>query len=167
MKRQEAEDEGKLAEAFRRRKAGLEDVARRVGAQDMEDVYQDAFVRIVERSQSEDIGKLDNLLRHVVRCFAIDRFRRKAKRQTYTSDAAGVDTVDAVADPERHVMGSQRLTRVMAAIEAMPPKRKEVFLLHRVEEQTYAQISRRLGISIKTVEKHMALAIRQLSDTDD
>lgn len=75
--------------------------------------------------------------------------------------------MDPAADPERHIMGTQRLRRVMAAIEAMPPKRKEVFLLHRVEERTYAQISKHLGISIKTVEKHMALAIRQLSDTDD
>jgi len=55
----------------------------------------------------------------------------------------------------------------MAAIDAMPPKRREVFLLHRVDDLTYAQIARRLDVSIKTVEKHFALAMRQLSDTDD
>ncbi len=75
--------------------------------------------------------------------------------------------MDAVADPERHVIGAQRLKRVMAAIDAMPPKRREVFLLHRVDDLTYAQIARRLDVSIKTVEKHFALAMRQLSDTDD
>ena len=55
----------------------------------------------------------------------------------------------------------------MASIEAMPPRRREVFLLHRVEELTYAQIARRLNVTIKAVEKHMHLAMRQLSDTDD
>lgn len=122
---------------------------------------------MVERSQTQDIAKLDNLLRHVVRCFAIDRFRRKASRLTITSDKAGENAVDAAADPERRVMGVQRLRRVMSAIDSMPPKRREVFLMHRIEEMTYAQIARRLSVNIKTVEKHMALAMRQLSDTDD
>lgn len=75
--------------------------------------------------------------------------------------------MDVAADPERQIMGAQRLSRVMAAIELMPPKRREVFLLHRIEEMTYQQIARHLDVNIKTVEKHMALAMRQLSDTDD
>jgi RNA polymerase sigma-70 factor (ECF subfamily) len=79
----------------------------------------------------------------------------------------GENTVDPAADPERSLIGSQRLQRVMAAIEAMPPRRREVFLLHRVDELTYAQIARRLNVTIKAVEKHMHLAMRQLSDTDD
>ncbi|MDP3737526.1 MAG: RNA polymerase sigma factor [Hyphomonadaceae bacterium] len=145
----------------------LGDVGQRVESQDEEDLYQDAFVKMVERSRSENIPKLDNLLRHVVRCITIDRFRRRTTRLTFTSDEAGKNAVDAVADPERHVIGAQRLRRVMAAIDAMPPKRREVFLLHRVDELTYAQIARRLEVNIKTVEKHMALAMRQLSDTDD
>ncbi len=154
-------------EAFRRREAKLRDIGRRVGQQDVEDLYQDAFVKIVERSQAEDIPKLDNLLRHVVRCLTIDRSRLRDRRQTFNSDEAGDNAVDAVANPERQIIGSQRLKRVMAAIEAMPPKRREVFLMHRVDELTYAQIARRLNVSAKTVEKHFALAMRQLSDTDD
>jgi RNA polymerase sigma-70 factor (ECF subfamily) len=153
--------------AFRRRDAKLRDIGRRVGSQEAEDLYQDAFVKIVERSQSEHIPKLDNLLRHVVRCLTIDRSRRRASRPTFTSDEAGDNVVDAIADPERQVIGTQRLKRVLAAIDAMPPKRREVFLLHRVDDLTYAQIARRLDVSIRTVEKHFALAMRQLSDTDD
>lgn len=167
MKRSQEEMREAIEIAFRARSSKLRDVSRRVGAQDVEDVHQDAFARIIERSQSESIGQLDNLLRHVVRCFAIDRFRRKASRRTVTSDKAGENAVDAAADPERHLMSTQRLRRVLSAIDAMPPKRREVFLLHRIEEKTYAQIARQLSVSIKTVEKHMALAMRQLSDTDD
>lgn len=154
-------------EAFRQREAKLRDIGRRVGQQDVEDLYQDAFVKIVERSQVENIPKLDNLLRHVVRCLTIDRSRLRDRRQTFNSDEAGDNVVDAVANPERQIIGSQRLKRVMAAIEAMPPKRREVFLMHRVDDLTYAQIARRLNVSAKTVEKHFALAMRQLSDTDD
>lgn len=167
MKDNRSEIDAGIDAAFRQRSAKLRDIGRRVGRQEEEDLYQDAFVRIIQRARAEQVNQLDNLLRHVVRCFAIDRFRRKASRRTVTSDKAGENAVDAAADPERHLMSTQRLRRVLSAIDAMPPKRREVFLLHRIEEKTYAQIARQLSVSIKTVEKHMALAMRQLSDTDD
>lgn len=157
----------RLARAFKERRQSLRAVARRAGAEDEEDILQDAFLRVVERSKHQEIPKLDNLLAHVVRCFAIDRLRRRRTRGTFASSDLGESAVDPAADPERSLIGSQRLTRVMASIEAMPPRRREVFLLHRVEELTYAQIARRLNVTIKAVEKHMHLAMRQLSDTDD
>lgn len=142
-------------------------VARRAGYEEEEDVIQDAFLQVVERSRRQEITKLDRLLSHVVRCLAIDRVRRTSLRRRASSVELGDKAVDVATDPERSLMGAQRLKRVLAAVEAMPPKRKEVFLLHRVEDLTYTQIAKRLGVSIKTVEKHLHLAMRQLSDTDD
>ena len=167
MGRRESEFESNLTRSFRSGGRRLREIARKAGDQDEEDLVQDAFLRVVERSKREEIPKLDNLLAHVVRCFAIDRLRRRRTRGTFASGDAGENVVDPAADPERSLMGSQRLQRVMASIEAMPPRRREVFLLHRVDELTYAQIARRLNVTIKAVEKHIHLAMRQLSDTDD
>jgi RNA polymerase sigma-70 factor (ECF subfamily) len=167
LKHHENGTEHDLKRAFIERGRTLRAIARRAGNQDDEDIVQDAFLKVVERSRQQEIPKLDNLLAYVVRCFAIDRIRRRATRSAFASKEAGESAVDAAADPERRLMGAQRLKRVMAAIEAMPPRRREVFLLHRVEELTYAQIARRIGVSIKAVEKHVHLAMRQLSDTDD
>jgi len=55
----------------------------------------------------------------------------------------------------------------MAVIDEMPPRRRDVFLLHRIDELTYPQIARKLGISIKAVEKHIHLALKQLAENDD
>lgn len=159
--------EESLQKVFAEQRARLRQIARRAGRQDEEDVVQDAFLQVVERTRQQKVFKLDNLLSHVVRCLAIDRLRRRGSQKTFTSVEAGDRAVDAAADPERGLMGAQRLERVLAAIEAMPPRRREVFLMHRVEELTYIQIARRLGVDIKTVEKHVHLAMRQLSDTDD
>jgi RNA polymerase sigma factor (sigma-70 family) len=151
--------------AFIGRRYRLEMIARRAGDQDAEDVLQDAFLKVVETSHREEIRKVDNLLARIVRCVAIDRIRRRSMRTDTV--AATEEAVDLAADPERGLIGAQRLSRVMAGIDAMPPRRREVFLLHRIEELTYPQIARRLGISVKAVEKHMHLAMRQLSDCDD
>jgi RNA polymerase sigma-70 factor (ECF subfamily) len=163
----ESNPEQEITRAFTERRRTLRAVAKRAANQDEEDVVQDAFLRVIEISRREQIDKVDNLLSRVVRCFAIDRFRRRATRSALMGAELGEGPVDAAADPERTLMSAQRLKRVLAAIDAMPPRRREVFLLHRVDEMTYAQIARRLEISIKAVEKHMHLAMRQLSDTDD
>jgi RNA polymerase sigma factor (sigma-70 family) len=100
-------------------------------------------------------------------CITIDRSRRKTAHKTFSAGGMEERAVDVAADPERYVMGAQRLKRVMATIDSMPPRRREAFLLHRIDELTYTQIARRMNVSIKAVEKHMHLAMRQLSDTDD
>lgn len=159
--------EDPVAKAFAEHLRSLRAKARRAGAHDDEDVVQDAFVRLVERSRRRKLHTLDKLLAHIVRYLAIDRIRVHSTRATYVRSQAGETGLDAAADPERALMSAQRLERVLAAIEAMPPRRREVFLLHRMEELTYAQIARQMGVSSKAVEKHMSLAMRQLSDTDD
>ena len=155
-----------LSEAFAARKA-LRPIARRAGDQDAEDVVQDAFLKVVETSRHQEIRTLDHLLSRVVRCVAIDRIRRRKLRPSADLPDAGEGVIDPTADPERALIGSQRLQRVMAIIDQMPPRRREVFLLHRVEELTYPQIARRTGITIKAVEKHIHLALKQLAEGED
>lgn len=156
-----------LGRAFVERRQNLRDIASRAGKAGADEVVQDAFLEIVAYSKGREIRKVDNLLSRIVRSVALRRIRDRKKNSGLFWSEAGEGLVDLAADPERSLIGAQRLQRVMAAIDSMPAKRREVFLLHRVEEMTYPQIARRVGVSIKTVEKHMHLAMLQLSDTDD
>lgn len=156
-----------LGRAFVERRQNLRDIASRAGRAGADEVVQDAFLEIVAYSKGREIRKVDNLLSRIVRSVALRRIRDRKKKSGLLWSEAGENLVDLAADPERSLIGVQRLQRVMAAIDVMPAKRREVFLLHRVEEMTFPQIARRLGVSVKTVEKHMHLAMLQLSDTDD
>jgi RNA polymerase sigma-70 factor (ECF subfamily) len=49
------------------------------------------------------------------------------------------------------------------ALSVLPPTRKKVFLLSRLHGYSYKEISEQLSISPRTVEKHISLAIKQLS----
>ena len=55
--------------------------------------------------------------------------------------------------------------RYRVAIDGLPPRTKEVYLLHRVEELGYRQIAEQLSISIRTVEWHVAEAIVRIGKT--
>ena len=54
------------------------------------------------------------------------------------------------------------LRRIEAAIGELPDRTREIFMAHRFEDLTYPEIARSMGISVKTVEKHISLALREL-----
>ena len=54
-------------------------------------------------------------------------------------------------------------TLIDEAIERLPERQKQVFLLHRHERRTYAQIAQQLGIGRESVKTHLALAIKSVS----
>ena len=54
--------------------------------------------------------------------------------------------------------------RLMNAIEALPEKSRIVFLMSRMEDLSYQEISERLSISVKTVEGHMTKALKLLRE---
>ena len=62
-------------------------------------------------------------------------------------------------DAERVLSAKQRLLIVERAIRAMEPKRRAVFVLNRVHELSYAEISRRVGVPETTVKRLVAAAI--------
>jgi RNA polymerase sigma-70 factor (ECF subfamily) len=49
--------------------------------------------------------------------------------------------------------------RYREAVDALPSRMREVFLLHRVDGVAYKEIAARLDISVRTVEWHIAEAI--------
>jgi RNA polymerase sigma factor (sigma-70 family) len=52
--------------------------------------------------------------------------------------------------------------KVHHLIHTLPPVRKQVFILNRYEGYSNIEIAQKLAISIRTVEKHISLAIKQL-----
>lgn len=64
--------------------------------------------------------------------------------------------------PEFLMLESEVSKRLEQAIAELPEKQREVFLMNRLENQSYAQIANLLGLSVKTVEKRMHLALVSL-----
>lgn len=71
--------------------------------------------------------------------------------------------VDEVS-PERWCGGRENLARLSAAFDRLPDRCREVVWLRRVEELSQKEVAMRMGISEKTVEKHIAKGMRLLAD---
>ena len=54
--------------------------------------------------------------------------------------------------------------RIFDALQSLPEKCREVFMLNRFEKLKYAEIAEKLGISVKTVETQMSKALKILRE---
>ena len=60
-------------------------------------------------------------------------------------------------------LGQEQLRVVERALHELPERTRVVFTLHRFEEMSYAQIARRLQVSVSAIEKHMIKALAHLA----
>lgn len=67
-------------------------------------------------------------------------------------------------ETEEQIFYSDALDQLENAINRLPPKRKEVFLLSRREGMSYQRIADTLKLSVKTVEVHISQALKQIRE---
>ncbi|GKS74490.1 sigma-70 family RNA polymerase sigma factor [Acidovorax sp. SUPP950] len=98
------------------------------------------------------------LLFRVARNLCIDDYRKRKVAQDWASQHAGDERHGAVPSSEYFAAQRQVLRRLVDAIERLPPRRREVFLLFRAYGHTRTEIAERLGITEMAVAKHMVRA---------
>lgn len=70
---------------------------------------------------------------------------------------------DEVISTEEQVMAQDELRRVLDAAGHLPDPTRTIFRLHRLHGLTQAEVARRQGISVTTVENHMRAALQRLA----
>ena len=136
-----------------------------------EEVVQDVFLRIwAKRTTWTLSGPLRNYLLTATRNGAISRLRHwRVERQVKEAVTAG--TIDSLPFlPAHHdADAGQRAAELRAAIDSavqgLPPRMREAFVLSRRERLTHAEIATVMGTSIKTVQEQIGRALRQLHTT--
>jgi len=96
------------------------------------------------------------LLFRVARNLCIDDARKRKTAQEWTRQ----QLVLQQSAPSSEYLAAQRqiLDRVVAALEGLPPRRREVFILFRAHGYTRAEIAEQLNITEMAVAKHMVRA---------
>ena len=94
--------------------------------------------------------------------------RRRAVRRFFAFarpiDEAG-DIADVAPDPEAALQSQRELTRINAAIAALPAPLKDVLLLRTIEAMSQADTAATLGLSEKAVETRLYRARAKLSES--
>lgn len=159
------EDQLFFARAYREHYPALVSFVRhRVGSDsEASDIAQEAYLRVMRYRDEQDVAALRALLFRIALNLLTDR-ARLARTEHHAEHVPLEEELPLLAnDPSqyRHVVGKQELQRALAAVEKLPRKCREVFVLSRLQGMNHQQIAERLRISIKAVERHMTRAIHE------
>ena len=126
-----------------------------------EDLAQELFIRLWNRRLSIDPQKsLKNWLIVSARNAALNWL--KAKSRSPESPIEAADTMDDGSQPIESLCLRQLEMNLDNAISALPERRKQIFKMSRLDHLPNEEIASRLGLSVRTVEKHIELALRDL-----
>jgi len=127
-----------------------------------EDVVQETFVRIWERrEQWKPEGSLRALLYQIAHNLAADHRRRRAARERWLAQQQGQVTRGVVTPLER-VEEHDLEIALARAVNGLPERRREVFLLVRQAGLSYQDVAQVLGLAPQTVANHLSLALAEL-----
>ncbi|WP_315390134.1 RNA polymerase sigma factor [uncultured Stenotrophomonas sp.] len=70
---------------------------------------------------------------------------------------------EEVLSTEEQAMAQDELQRVLAAADHLPEPTRTIFRLNRLQGLTQAEIARRRGVSVTTVENHVRAALQRLA----
>jgi RNA polymerase sigma-70 factor (ECF subfamily) len=126
-----------------------------------EDIVQDVLLYLWERRQELTItASLKAYLMAAVKHRALDYLKSQYAQQVYEGDLPENLPTPTQADTPLQV---QQLTEAIGrAIEELPEKCRVIYTLSRNAELTYPEIADQLGLSVKTVEAQMGIALRKL-----
>ncbi|MDO4319766.1 MAG: sigma-70 family RNA polymerase sigma factor [Bacteroidales bacterium] len=125
-----------------------------------DDVLQDAFVKSWQSDHTRDSGHRRAGLVVSVRNLCIDRLRRK--RATIADPMP--DTADS-ADPASDLEARQRLDEVMAWMRvSLSDINRRVFEMYVIDDMSYDDIARSLGISVDTARTCVSRARKKIRE---
>ena len=134
---------------------------------DIADLRQEIYIKVYESAARDGLPEFTPAW--VFRCARNHLINKARRAQVVSIDL--VAELDELADapveqrtPERIAAVHAELDLVEAAIEALPPRCREVMVLRTVEGLTQKEIATRLGIVEGTVEKQVTLGIRALAE---
>jgi RNA polymerase sigma-70 factor (ECF subfamily) len=149
----------RLARFFQRHVAARDDVP---------DLVQETFARLLGAAPGSALVRPAAYLQRIARNLLFDRSRRSDTRL-----ARFHLPIDEVADlftsPDQGlaIEADDLMQAYRRAVDALPEKTRQAFLLHRIDGLGYKQIGERLGISVPTVQYHVARALMQIDQALD
>ena len=123
-----------------------------------QDLSQEAYLRLLKQQEIAHSENLAGYLFRTAERLAID-FLRADRRLSHFSEALDDSLVCPKVQPEALIILRQQCEILLDAIAAMPASCRNVFLLRKIDELTYADIAQQLNISEKTVQRHLVKAM--------
>ena len=132
-----------------------------------EDVVQETFIKVWQTKQ-------DLLSSPDIKYYLVTAVRNNCISALRKLKSSSIHFPETAPEPEPELFftatqqredAAEKSRRIADALNLLPPKCKEVFLLVKMQSMSYKQVAETLGISVKTVENQMGKALRVLRES--
>jgi len=132
--------------------------------EETENLIQDVFLCLWEnRHKVEKDSSIKSYVFTIAYNSAISIIRKKARESKFIEYLKTIQEINE--EPVNVKLEYDELKyKLDDIIQTLPPRQKEVYLLHRVEGLKYSEIAERLSISENTIENHMSRALKTIRE---
>ncbi len=130
----------------------------------VEEILQDTFLKLWEkRTQIDPKQGFTTYLYRIADHLAIDVFRRISRDKALQQEL-WASTVSFYLHTEETFLAKEQQQLISMAIEQLPPKRKQILILCKLEDKSYQEVAELLGISVSTVSNQLVKAIKEIKN---
>lgn len=138
-----------------------------VPPRDIEDIVQEAYVRVCQVEQKEDIKYPRSLLLKTAKNLALDYVKSAGNRLNLPFDENELEELaggeEGYNETYSNVVAKEEFALFCEAVRCLPAQCRRAFILKKVYGFTQKEISEYMNISESTVEKHIANGIKRCS----
>jgi len=134
-----------------------------VGQDVAKDIVQDVFFKLWENQDLNITSSLSGLLFSMVRNKCLQHLEKEKVRSRYQESVVSrmhEDEILFYSSGFSSLIEKELQMQLQQAIEGLPDKCREVFVMSRFHDKMHKEIAEELGISVKMVEKHISKALK-------
>lgn len=130
-----------------------------------EEIVSDVFISIWNnRSQLNEIEDLQLYIFIAVKNNSLRKLKQQSRNTTISIDEMNVELDSLYQNPEEKFLSDESLQHIETAINHLPHRAKLIFKLAKEDRMRYKDIASLLGISVKTVDHQLSIALRKIAD---
>ena len=129
-----------------------------------QEILQDVFIKIWSNRASIDLDKsFRSYLFRIAENQVYDFFRKasrdkKIQAQLFATATEGYEHIETMIHKKENALLLQR------AIDSLSPQRQQIFRLIKLDNKSYEEVSRQLGISVSTISDHIVKANKAIRE---
>ena len=133
-----------------------------IQAADLDDVAQEVFLRLLRYGDDAVVEHPQSYLFRIA-TNVVNEWRERSRNSLPHDDTWLADLqIEPDAEPESAVEHTLVNEQVRGAVSRLPPRQREVLLLHIRDDLTYKQIAAKLNLTPRVVRRDIARAYAQL-----
>ena len=129
-----------------------------------EEILQEIFVLIWEKRESIFINQSFKAYLFRIAENKVTDFFRKLKRDKILFERVKEASSAVYTHVEESILGNESSSVFRKAIESLPPQRRQIFCMCKMEGRSYNEVSHLLGISTSTINDHIVKATRTVRE---